>query len=53
MGICPCLEPRDPAEKMIMAKEDTLKLSTFSIAVIKNVSFHFFCLKFYLHIGFL
>ena len=39
MGICPCLEPRDPAEKMIMAKEETLKLSKFSIAAIKNVNF--------------
>ena len=37
MGICPCLGPRDPAEKMIMAKEDTLKLSSFSINSIKNV----------------
>ena len=42
MGICPCLAPRDPAEKMIIAKEETLKLSTFSIGAIKNVYIFYF-----------
>ena len=46
MGICPCLGPRDPAEKMIMAKEETLKLSKFSINAIKNVHYFLFILLF-------
>ena len=38
MGICDsCISQRDPAETMIIEKEEILKMKHFSVSQIKNV----------------